>query len=538
MRSARTACTASLRRSTSAICSCCRGPCTSSSVCPARPTTRLTKSPTPAGASTDSLLLSHPSSSTITDSTSTDRERRCPLIALPRSLARRFRAVLRRCAPPRTSPPPVLVQTNNKGLSLQSVLPDVACRLVHVGQYNEATLAFPADVLAVCEGRGDDTVTLEEDSPGKGRISWSETGTLCNKEFVTAEPDSLSPFPEPPARFRPMGPEFLPALAEASETAAREHTRYALERVLLRGKTGQIVATDGKHLLMQSGFRFPWQADMLLPRLAVWSCPDLAREGPPSVGHTDKHVFVRVGPWTFALTADLNGRFPAFEKVLPRATSLAGSLQIGPDDVTQLLKELPRLAGEKEGPVTLELNKHVRVRGQARGSDSVEELKLADSRWSGSPTRVVTDRRHLMWALRLRFTEVAVVKPNVPLACRQPNRTYIFMPLSPDSGAQAKTDSPPQVSTPPPNNPDPAKEIPAVPNPMNGGRQTTNGDPVPTPPPGVTDPLEEAEAIRGLLAEAQSRLSRLIGALKQHRKQTRAVQAAVASLRQLPPLTP
>ena len=77
-----------------------------------------------------------------------------------------------------------------------------------------------------------------------------------------------------------------------------------------------------------------------------------------------------------------------------------------------------------------------------------------------------------------------------------------------------------------------------MPNPMNDGRQTTNGDPVANTPPAVFDPLEEAEAIRGPLAEAQSRLTRLIGALKQHRKQTRAVRAAVASLRQLPPLTP
>src|SRR5262249_4206101 len=120
----------------------------------------------------------------------------------------------------------------------------------------------------------------------------------------------------------------------------------------------------------------------------------------------------------------------------------------------------------------------------------------------------------------------------------QPNCTYIFMPLSPDSGIPAKTDGPAQGSTTPPNNPDPTKEIPAVPNPMNNGRQTNNGDPVPTPPPGVTDPLEEAEAIRRLLAEGQSRLTRLIGALKLHKKQTRAVAQAVASLRQLPPLTP
>jgi len=55
---------------------------------------------------------------------------------------------------------------------------------------------------------------------------------------------------------------------------------------------------------------------------------------------------------------------------------------------------------------------------------------------------------------------------------------------------------------------------------------------------GSDDPLLEAEAIRTLLSEAQSRLSRLASALKQFRKQSRAVRAAMQSLRDLPPLAP
>jgi len=58
----------------------------------------------------------------------------------------------------------------------------------------------------------------------------------------------------------------------------------------------------------------------------------------------------------------------------------------------------------------------------------------------------------------------------------------------------------------------------------------------PDAPPGVNeppDPLAEAEALRALLGEALSRTSRLVACLKQHRRQSRAVQAAVASLRRL-----
>ena len=51
------------------------------------------------------------------------------------------------------------------------------------------------------------------------------------------------------------------------------------------------------------------------------------------------------------------------------------------------------------------------------------------------------------------------------------------------------------------------------------------------------DLIAEVEAIRSVLSEANTRLGGLLTALKQHRRQAKAVQAAVASLRQLPSLT-
>jgi hypothetical protein len=45
--------------------------------------------------------------------------------------------------------------------------------------------------------------------------------------------------------------------------------------------------------------------------------------------------------------------------------------------------------------------------------------------------------------------------------------------------------------------------------------------------------LAEAEALRAALQEALARTARLIGALRQHRRRGRAVEAAVASLRRL-----
>ena len=47
------------------------------------------------------------------------------------------------------------------------------------------------------------------------------------------------------------------------------------------------------------------------------------------------------------------------------------------------------------------------------------------------------------------------------------------------------------------------------------------------------DPLSEAEELRSRLQEALARTDRLVAALKRHRRESRAVRSAMASLRKL-----
>ena len=49
---------------------------------------------------------------------------------------------------------------------------------------------------------------------------------------------------------------------------------------------------------------------------------------------------------------------------------------------------------------------------------------------------------------------------------------------------------------------------------------------------GIEQMIDEAEQLRGLMNEADARLARLTGALKQYRRQSKAFQQAVSSLRQ------
>ena len=63
---------------------------------------------------------------------------------------------------------------------------------------------------------------------------------------------------------------FPAAFHEVCLTTAREATKYAMNRVLVKGKTGEIVATDSKQLLAWGGFQFPFHEDLLIPRSAVF----------------------------------------------------------------------------------------------------------------------------------------------------------------------------------------------------------------------------------------------------------------------------
>ena len=49
----------------------------------------------------------------------------------------------------------------------------------------------------------------------------------------------------------------------------------------------------------------------------------------------------------------------------------------------------------------------------------------------------------------------------------------------------------------------------------------------------IIELIEEAERLRTVFADASARLARLTAGLKQHRRQSRAVQAAMQSLQQL-----
>ena len=73
--------------------------------------------------------------------------------------------------------------------------------------------------------------------------------------------------------------------------------------------------------------------------------------------------------------------------------------------------------------------------------------------------------------------------------------------------------------------------MPALqPNGQNGNNGSSSAAPERW---GLAEVIAEAEALRGLLQDAAARSARLLTALKQQGRQSRAVRQAIASLREL-----
>lgn len=465
------------------------------------------------------------------------------MIALPRSLARRFRAVLRRSLldqEPRGSWPLVLCQTGKEGLLLQACKGEMALRYHLQGSRSPEVIAFRSSHLAEFEGRRDDVVELEQVAFGKGQARWTDGSVPRVLDLETVAPESVPEFPPLPRQFTSMPAGFLQAFDEAVKTTARESARFALGRLQLRGKKGEIVATDGRQLLVQGGFAFPWSDIVLVPRVPALGARDLEGEAEIAVGRTETHVAVKLGSWTFMLGIDTQSRFPNVDGVIPSAKEKATVLHLDALDAAFLAANLPKLPGgdEEMSPVTLDLHDPIALRSQHE-KQGVSELVLARSTITGPPVRLCMNRHYLVRAVKLGFDQVEVLAKDKPLVCRDGSRVYVWMPLNSTAALSPVADAqriPSVEAAPSPITIKPGRRQRPMPAPQSNGHSTDNDRPSDNTEPerwGIEEVIAETETLRGLLHDASVRTSRLLAALKQQRRRSRAVQQAMQSLKQL-----
>jgi hypothetical protein len=470
------------------------------------------------------------------------------VITLSRSLARQLRVLLRRCLqPPGPREPPLLrLHVGPSGLELVARQPECALVYRQAGSFPPESLIFRAELLADIEGK-DGTVTLAATGDGKAEARWDDGGVPRVRPFDLLAPEQMPELPEMPSRLKPLEPAFLQALGEAARTTARDGVRYALARIQLRGQRGQLVATDGRQLLVQGGLALPWPEDVLIPALPLFVSRDLPSDGPVAIGRTAHHVSLRIGPWLLHLEIDADGRFPNVDTVIPRPDSMASRLHLSEDDARFLVHVLPRLPGSKEplAPLTLDLGKQVVLRARGDDAPQVSEVLLSGgSSCQGPPVRVACNRHFLRRVVQLGFRELYLRNATTPLLCRDETRTYLFMALegalSPAADAvRIVSGEATPIILPLKPKAEMKRRTEAMPRPPRKADEPHNGSTAGTPPSltrsdsDVLDPLAEAEALRALLHDAQLRLSRLLSALKQQRRQTRAFHTAMDSLRNL-----
>jgi hypothetical protein len=316
------------------------------------------------------------------------------------------------------------------------------------------------------------------------------------------------------------------------------------------GGKGEVIATDGKQVLIQTGFTFPWKEDLLVPAVGVFACKEVPQDAAVSLGRSAGHVCVRVGPWSFHLAIDTAGRFPDVEQVLPAASATATSFRLSAEDAAFLGRVLPRLPGgeDNQAPVTLDVGNQVVVRSRAAGQERVTEVVLSSSEVQGPPLRFLSNRGYLARAVQLGFSEISLAAPEVPVVCRQAGRrTYAWMPLGKD-GALPPTEDAIRIASQEGNQPAPKPDTERSKVVMASPQANGNGNGHALPQVTASTPkghesasgngnsfaalIVEAQALREALGQACTRAGPLVTALKRQRRQQKLAATALASLKQ------
>jgi hypothetical protein len=460
--------------------------------------------------------------------------------------------VIRRCVrkPSDSHLPAVELAAGPDGLRVWVAHLEVAAEYRQPDPRPADTLRLPLEALSAFAGRSEEAVTLEAAGQNKVLARWSDVGVPQAVEYETPDAATQPAFPPLPDRFVGNPSALIAALDEAVQTTSTDATRYAMNRLLLQGESGEVAATDGQQLLVQGSFNFGWAGDVLVPAVSIFGGKELGPDQPVEVGRTDEQVVLRIGPWAFWLRIDAEARFPSIDGVMPKPDDAASYLRIAPADLTFLSTTLPRLPGRDDDnrPLTMDLNGRVCVRARANGQSRTTEVVLTRSECTGEPARLCLNRQYLGRALRLGLAHLYVVKPTSPVLFRDDRRQYVVMPqaaasaLLPADDAlriESAADQPlPRIQQP--ERTEAPMSTPSTNGHANGQDNVRDAEPR-TEAADTGDKagisigalIAEAQSLRDATRELYGRAGRLLTALQRHRRQSRLVASTLQSLRQL-----
>lgn len=119
-------------------------------------------------------------------------------------------------------------------------------------------------------------------------------------------------------------------------------------------------------MLLKTGFDFPWDEDLMIPRRVVFGSGELSGNTKVQVGCPDGWVCFRLGCWSFMFAIHEDGRFPAVA-VWRRAfvTTLEQTAAPGNHD------DFFRMVGERE--------RSIKPRTQVRSAEKDDFSELLDT---------------------------------------------------------------------------------------------------------------------------------------------------------------
>lgn len=231
----------------------------------------------------------------------------------------------------------------------------IAVSYEETGRFNPAELTVPLSLFDDCAGSRTDLVQIVPGESGGYLACWDDAGI---EQRLAVEERPLPDTPDSPALPKQLTENpssLLKALRDASNTTDTKSSRYALGCIQLRGKRGEIAATDGHQMLLQRGFEFPFEEELLIDCHQVFQSSELRTADHVGVGLQDNWFTVRAGNWTVQIKVETEGRFPRVDDVIPPVQRAIASCRISSEDALVLVNSLPKLPSkdEQNSPVTI-----------------------------------------------------------------------------------------------------------------------------------------------------------------------------------------
>ena len=184
---------------------------------------------------------------------------------ITRRLAGRLKTVFRQALslPNRGTMPTIELVAGPSGLQIRCGLGTAAVEFWLDGEQPEERLYIPFELLSDLEGRREAPVEVHQ-RDGQVTATWRD-GSVPQLVQHPTPVVVAKDWPPSPERLFKNPPRLTRALADASATTDPDSLRYALGCVQLHGDHGSVIATDGRQLLAEDGFSFPWDGELLLP---------------------------------------------------------------------------------------------------------------------------------------------------------------------------------------------------------------------------------------------------------------------------------